>query len=53
MSYIRRLARDGRLVTQIIAGSYLFDETQVRRLAAEAAGGKGRHKKRAGGFKPG
>ena len=53
MSYIRRLARDGRLDSQVVAGSYLFDETQVRRLAAEAAGGKGRHKKRAGGFKPG
>jgi excisionase family DNA binding protein len=53
MSYIRRLARDGRLDTEMVGGSYVFDEAQVRRLAAKAAKGEGRQRKRAGGFKAG
>lgn len=53
MSYIRRLARAGRLDTDVLAGGYVFDKAQVRQLAAEAAKAKGRMRKRAGGFKPG
>jgi len=53
MSYIRRLARDGRLDTEMVGGSYVFDEAQVRRLAAKAAKAEGRQRKRAGGFKAG
>ena len=53
MSYIRRLARLGRLETEEVGGSYLFDEAEVKRLAAQADKGEGRHRKRAEGFKPG
>jgi hypothetical protein len=52
MSYIRRLARLGRLETEEVGGSYVFDEAEVRRLAARAAKGEGRMRKRASGFKP-
>jgi hypothetical protein len=52
MSYIRRLARLGRLETEEVGGSYVFDEAEVRRLAARAAKGEGRQRKRASGFKP-
>jgi hypothetical protein len=37
----------------MVGGSYVFDEAQVRRLAAQAAKGEGRQRKRAGGFKAG
>ena len=37
MSYIRRLARLGRLETEEVGGSYVFDELEVKRLAAQAA----------------
>jgi hypothetical protein len=53
MSYIRRLARLGRLETEEVAGSYVFDEADVKRLASQAAKGEGRQRKRAGGFKAG
>ena len=53
MSYIRRLARLGRLETEEVGGSYVFDEAEVRKLAAQAAKADGRQRKRAGGFKPG
>ena len=53
MSYIRRLARLGRLETEEVGGSYVFDEADVRKLASQAAKGEGRQRKRAGGFKPG
>lgn len=53
MSYIRRLARLGRLETEEVGGSYVFDEAEVRRLANQAAKGEGRQRKRSGGFKPG
>lgn len=53
MSYIRRLARLGRLETEEVGGSYVFDETEVKRLAAQAAKGEGRQRKRSGGFKAG
>jgi excisionase family DNA binding protein len=53
MSYIRRLARLGRLEKEEVGGSYVFDEAEVRKLAAQAAKGEGRQRKRAGGFKPG
>lgn len=52
MSYIRRLARLGRLEPEEVGGRYVFDEADVRRVAAQAAKGKGRMRKRAGGFKP-
>lgn len=53
MSYIRRLARLGRLETEEVGGTYVFDEAEVRRLAAQAAKSEGRQRKRAGGFKAG
>jgi hypothetical protein len=36
-----------------VAGSYVFDEADVKRLASQAAKGEGRQRKRAGGFKAG
>jgi len=53
MSYIRRLARLGRLDTEEVGGSYVFDEAEVKRLASQAAKAEGRQRKRAGGFRPG
>lgn len=53
MSYIRRLARTGRLEAEEVGGSYVFDEAEVKRLASQAAKGEGRQRKRAEGFRPG
>lgn len=53
MSYIRRLARAGKLDTELQAGSYFFHEAQVKRLAAKAATATGRHRKRSSKFGPG
>lgn len=53
MSYIRRLARLGRLETEEVGGSYVFDEVEVKRLAAQAAKAEGRHRKRSEGFQAG
>ncbi len=53
MSYIRRLARLGRLEHEEVGGTYVFDEAEVKRLAAQAAKAEGRQRKRAVRFKPG
>jgi excisionase family DNA binding protein len=53
MSYIRRLARLGRLQTEEVGGCYFFEEADVKRLAAQAAKGEGRQRKRAEGFQAG
>lgn len=52
MSYIRRLARLGRLTPSEMAGGHVFDRAEVRLVAAQAAKSKGRMRKRAAGFKP-
>jgi hypothetical protein len=49
MSYMRRLAREGRVPTEEHAGSWWFDLEAVRSLAGRNDGG--RLKKRATGFK--
>lgn len=53
MRYIRRLAKDGKLETELVGGSYLFDEAAVKALAALAGKAEGRERKRSEGFKPG
>lgn len=50
MTYIRRLAREGRIGSELVAGSYMVCLPQVLELAGRKS--KGRHKKRASGFKP-
>ena len=53
MSYIRRLARLRRIESEEVGGCYFFEEGDVKRLAAQAAKGEGRQRKRAVRFKPG
>ena len=50
MTYIRRLAREGRIGSELVAGSYMVCLPQVLELAGRKA--KGRHKKRSAGFRP-
>lgn len=51
MRYIRKLAQGGRLTHEIVAGSYMVSEDEVRRLAKRTS--TGRERKRAEGFKEG
>lgn len=53
MRYIRELARKGRIASEEVGGAYVFDEAEIRKLAAQAAKAGGRHRKRSEGFKPG
>ena len=48
MSYMRRLAREGRVRTEEHAGIWWFDIEDVRKLASRPDGG--RKKKRSQGF---
>jgi excisionase family DNA binding protein len=51
MRYLRKLAKDGRLTTELAGGAYLFDLEEVRKMASRRDGG--RLKKRSEGFRPG
>ena len=51
MRYIRKLAKDQRLSTELHGGAYFFDIEEVKKLASRKDGG--RLKKRAEGFKEG
>lgn len=51
MRYIRKLAQDGKLSSQVVGGSYMVAADEVRKLARRKA--TGREKKRAEGFKAG
>lgn len=53
MRYIRKLAADGKVASEIVAGSYMVSEADVAKLKAMVAKGKGRHKPKAEQFKPG
>lgn len=53
MRYIRKLAQDGRVASEIVAGSYMVSEADVAKLKASTAKATGRHKPKGGRFKPG
>lgn len=53
MRYIRKLAKDGKVASEIVGGSYVVSEADVARLKATTAKGKGRHKPKAEKFRPG
>jgi predicted transcriptional regulator len=53
MRYIRRLAKEGKIYSETVAGSYMVSEADVAARKARVAKGKGRHKPKAEGFKPG
>ena len=53
MRYIRKLAKDGQIHAETVAGSYMVAEADIARRKAKVAKGKGRHKPKAEKFKPG
>lgn len=53
MRYIRKLAADGEIYSETVAGSYMVSESDVAARKAKVAKGKGRHKPKAEQFKPG
>lgn len=53
MRYIRRLAKDGEIYSETVAGSYMVAEDDVAKRKARVAKGKGRHKPKAEKFRPG
>jgi len=53
MRWIRRLAQDGRVYSEVVAGSYMVAEADVAKLKAKTAKGKGRHKPKADKFTAG
>jgi excisionase family DNA binding protein len=40
MRYIRRLAADGRIYSEVVGRTYMVDEADVRKLAARQEGGR-------------
>ena len=53
MRYIRKLAKDGQIYAETVAGSYMVAEADVAKLKARTAKATGRHKSKGGKFKPG
>ena len=53
MRWIRRLAKAGKVYSEMVAGSYMVSEADVAKLKASTAKGKGRHKPKADKFKAG
>jgi hypothetical protein len=53
MRYIRKLAAEGKVASEIVAGSYMVAEADVAKLKAKTAKGTGRHKPKAEKFRPG
>jgi excisionase family DNA binding protein len=53
MRYMRRLALEGKLASETVGGSYFVSEADVKRLKAQVAKGKGRHKPKAEQFRAG
>ena len=50
MRYIRKLAADGKVASEMVAGSYVVSEADVAKLKARVAKGTGRHKPKAKRF---
>lgn len=53
MRYIRKLASDGQVYAEIVAGSYMVSEADLASRKAKVAKGKGRHKPKAQRFAAG
>jgi hypothetical protein len=53
MRWIRKLAADGRIYSETVAGSYMVAEVDVAKIKAATAKGTGRHKPKATKFKAG
>lgn len=53
MRYIRKLAKDGTIYSETVAGSYMVSEDDVAKLKDRVGKAKGRHKRKAEKFKPG
>ena len=53
MRYIRKLAKDGEIYSETVAGSYMVAEDDVAKRKATVAKGKGRHKPKAEKFRAG
>lgn len=50
MRYIRKLAAEGKVASEMVAGSYVVSEADVAKLKARVAKGTGRHKPKAKRF---
>lgn len=53
MRWIRKLAKEGEIYAETVAGSYMVSEADLASKKAKVAKGKGRHKPKAEKFKPG
>ena len=53
MRYIRKLARDGKVASEVVAGAYVVSADDIRRLKAAVSKGTGRHKPKPRQFKAG
>ena len=53
MRWIRRLAQEGKVYSEVVGGSYMVSEADLAKLKAKVAKGKGRHKPKAEKFRPG
>jgi hypothetical protein len=53
MRYIRRLASDGKVGSEVVAGSYMVSVDDLRKLKSTVAKGTGRHKPKSEKFTPG
>jgi hypothetical protein len=53
MRWIRRLAQEGKVYSEVVGGSYMVSEADLAKLKAKVAKGKGRHKPKAQEFRPG
>ena len=53
MRWIRKLALDGRVYSETVAGSYVVAEADVAKIKAKTAKGVGRCRPKAAKFKPG
>lgn len=53
MRYIRKLAKDGQVYAEMVAGSYMVSEADLASRKAKVAKGKGRHKPKAQRFAAG
>lgn len=53
MRYIRKLAQDGKVYSETVAGSYMVAADDVAKIKARVSKGTGRHKPKAEKFRPG
>lgn len=51
MRYIRKLAKDGKIASEVVGGSYMVAADEVKKLSRRNS--TGRERKRSEGFKPG